>query len=560
MGIKVKHEGNATSRFVGAQAGGKARRQAQDALKLAQMEADQAKADADRNARLYQTQLQTAASMARGGGGVGRGVSAPSGGGGSAPLTHAPTGSTLASVAAPPRVDKTKKPLPYQVTGEDPNVRPTSDSVWNPVEGVWERGEVAYKNWMAGNQAYEDRRKLSLGKRYDRYTSRLLQEDRGVDERNLARLKNRFSQQATQADYAHDADMARLRGDIDSAAINQRFQGDRALQQMRGAQASDQIAQRGQVETDQIKLRHDLMPKPGQEYSDKQKAIIQNINNTIADAEASGRFRPAEIEKMKRQGFLSVLGMDKEMFDTSDGKTAQEWANEHTFQVDGQTFLRDGNRVIPVNGGSRGSASAASGGTPAGMPSESAFLKVYGEASKPRAKTWNSLGNPTEFYTPTAEEVQKDLDTFKQVYQSFYGMTPQQAEAAAEQAVASGAQPPTAAPVPVADPAQEVVPPAPAQQPLAAPASTNAPAIPPQPVMPVASTNAPAISTNTPAISTNTPAATTNAPAASAATQKAKARGWLVTPAATGSGTGGTGEKKVAVFGAKKEDDKKKKQ
>ena len=67
MAIKVKHEGNVTSRIVASAAGGKGRRQAEDAIKLAQLQAS---------------------ATGRGGGGTGGGAHASA----AAPTLHAPTG------------------------------------------------------------------------------------------------------------------------------------------------------------------------------------------------------------------------------------------------------------------------------------------------------------------------------------------------------------------------------------------------------------------------------------------------------------------------------------
>ncbi len=41
-------------------------------------------------------------------------------------------------------------PPDFEVTGYDPRVRPDRHSVWNPQTAQWERGKVAYQNWLGG--------------------------------------------------------------------------------------------------------------------------------------------------------------------------------------------------------------------------------------------------------------------------------------------------------------------------------------------------------------------------------------------------------------------------
>lgn len=112
MAIKVKHEGNVTSRVVAANMGGQAESSQKQALSMAQKSAGE-NAAANR-------QLQ------------GAHASAPNAPTSSAQLTHASPG----SIAAPkydPRYAE------FMVTGVDPNKRPDDISEWDSDKQVWKK-------------------------------------------------------------------------------------------------------------------------------------------------------------------------------------------------------------------------------------------------------------------------------------------------------------------------------------------------------------------------------------------------------------------------------------
>ena len=83
---------------------------------------------------------------ARGGGG---GVRVGGKGKGASAVSNARRGgiTSYSSKTAP----QPQRPDPdFWVTGYDPKVRPDKYSVWNPQTQQWERGKVAYQNWLGG--------------------------------------------------------------------------------------------------------------------------------------------------------------------------------------------------------------------------------------------------------------------------------------------------------------------------------------------------------------------------------------------------------------------------
>ena len=151
MAIKVKHEGNVTSRITAAGAGGQGKRAAEDGKTFAQIAAGEAQA-ANR-------QLQ------------GAHASPVSPGHASAPLTHASTGAAPGITHAPsggvrgstlsPRGSGgvsgsrvrtgsgASSDFDLKVTGTNFQMRPDDESVWNGRLGRWER------EWLPGEKEAE---------------------------------------------------------------------------------------------------------------------------------------------------------------------------------------------------------------------------------------------------------------------------------------------------------------------------------------------------------------------------------------------------------------------
>ena len=206
MAIKVKHDGGASSAFAAGLAGGAGKRRAQQSIEMMKTAAQQSMNDQRIAAELAAAQMR-----AGGGGGGGGGGSAPhlmqasAGGAPHAQIISAPTGAggawsapQRAAPGIPARPKEQIQEPDFIVTGKDPNERPDDRSVWNPQTQQWERGKVAYQNWLGGMgderrgglAADSDQRRMMQGM-LD--SSARAQMEEAADARKLANWKEQYT-------------------------------------------------------------------------------------------------------------------------------------------------------------------------------------------------------------------------------------------------------------------------------------------------------------------------------------------------------------------------------
>lgn len=277
MAIKVRHDGNAAATAAAGVGSGRAKRRVETA-KLAQNQPQHVQTISPAHASAPGASAPGIMSAGH--------ATAPSAGGGSAPLTHAPTGASAASAPL------THAPTPtggagsrssasrgsgaggdlgeVKVTGTSIFERPDKESQWNPSTMRWERP------WLPGEKEAEAAQRMNPV------------------------LADRAETQQALADQSMEGKM-RLQGEL-----------------------ADQAALRD-MELYDYKL------------TQKQRMEIAAINDAVEEARKSGDWLPNELANLRRQADMLRMGIKPQA--VPRGISPQRTVDENMVNIDGRRYF-----------------------------------------------------------------------------------------------------------------------------------------------------------------------------------------------------------------------------
>ena len=331
MAIKVKHEGNATSRLMASGAGGKGRRRAEDARILTQIASQESMA----NRRIAAPHFVQAHAQAPG--------SAPlvqAHAGGSAPLMSAPSipqphpsyrggGGGSSPVTSPGGFKEKKRGAPGGgfaggggrgagaaggVNGNVGNLMQIGNGK-NPKWQLQDAEGHVLKTYTKG-ELESVRRRGNDGAALDDYDSQTFFRDAG------GKTDRELAEEAAQEERNNKIAIANVAADARDAELQKKFDAEK---------------ERREEEFEREKEMFDY------KFTQTQKQELEEINQTIAEAESSGNFTEDEIKELKRQAVNKRLGIKPQP------TIKEEPAKPNIQEVGGRKFIQNGNRWDPID-------------------------------------------------------------------------------------------------------------------------------------------------------------------------------------------------------------------